>query len=141
MKIEINYDRYEYVTREASDANDPYDRDSTAADICINGIRVVSDCYSDIDVPFDVVPGETYYLVWADYETGDSFGYDNNRVEFIDLFKSKELAEECASIARAVKGYTYIFKRENGQDCTQSVPWTGYFESLNAINVEPVSVV
>lgn len=138
MKIEIRYDCYQYVTREASD---PYDRDSTAADIFINGIRIASDRYSDIDVPFDVVPGETYYLVWADYERGDSSGYDDNCVEFIDLFKSKELAEQCAAIARAVEGYNYTFKRENGQDCTQSVPWNGYFESLNAINVEPVSVV
>lgn len=141
MNIEILYDRYEYVTREASDTDDPYDRDSTAADIYINAIRNAPGRYSDIAVPFDVIPGETCYLVWADYNTGDSFGNDDNLVEFIDLFKSMELAEECAAIARRADGYYYTFKRENGQNCTQSIPWNGYFESLNAINVEAVSMI
>lgn len=139
MKIKINYDRHEYVTREA-DPEDNWDRSDTAADISIHGVEA-ADRYHDIDVPFDVETGVVYYLVWADYDTGDSFGRDCNRVEFIDLFKTEELAENCAAIARDVKGYTYIFKRENGRDCAQSVPWNGYFESLNAINVEAVELI
>ena len=139
MKIKINYDRCEYVTRKAYPEDD-WDRGDTAAHISIHSIEV-ADRYHDIDVPFDVEPEVVYYLVWANYNTGDSFGHDDNRVEFIDLFKTEKLAEECADIARASGGYNYIFTRENGRRCTQSIPWNGYFESLNDINVEAVTLV
>lgn len=138
MKIKINYDRHEYLTREACPEDD-WDRGDTAADISIHG--EVADGYHDIDAPFDVEPEVVYYLVWANYNTGDSFGSDHNRVEFIDLFKTKELAEDCADIARAAGRYNYIFTRENGRSCTQSIPWNGYFESLNSIEVKEVELL
>lgn len=139
MKIEINFDRYEYVTREAN-PECSWDRGDTAAVVHIHGIKI-ADRYHDIDVPFDIESGVVYYLVWANYKTGDSFGHSDNSVEFIDLFKAEKLAEECASIARAAKGYSYTFKRENGRDCIQSAPWKGYFESLNDIHIEAVQLV
>jgi len=140
MKINVIYDREEYVTREA-DPNVAYDNDSTAASIHIHGIEVAKEGCCDGAAPFDLKKDRTYYLVWADYNTGDSFGKYGNRMEFIDLFETKELAEQCAKAARDTPTYTYAFKRENGIEIKQSAPWIGYFESLNDVNVKEVKLL
>jgi hypothetical protein len=136
--IQVDYNRYEYVTREGN-PDDRWDRDDTAADITINDIRIVTtDQYHDIAVPFEIDPDKSYFLLWADYDAGDSFGNDANQVEFIDLFETEEKAVEAQKWLEKPESVGYI--RENGAGVTLYKPWTGYFENLNSINVDIVRV-
>lgn len=140
--IAIDYTRHEYVTRER-DPTDSWDRDCTAADIDIYGIELVLDgekSYRDISVPFEIDRNKSYLLLWADYNTGDSFGRDDNQVEFIDLFESIEKADAARKKLSDSTDYSTKYTREDGTEITVHIPWQGYFESLNSLNIAVVRV-
>lgn len=138
--IRVDYDRHEYVTRHGR-ADDQWDRDDTAAIIGINGIEVVSEpSYRDLSVPFEIDFNRSYLLLWADYNTGDSFGHDANRVEFIDLFETIERAEAARQKLSKATEYSSGYTREDGTGISYHIPWNGYFESLNDINITVVRV-
>lgn len=149
-KIDILYDRWSYVTRER-DPEDEWDNDSTAADWTVHGLKLVEDkAYSEMTVAFDVVKGKTYYLVMADYGTGDSFGSYDNYLEFVDLFQTHEAAKaaELALLTPPPKDpnnwystYQRTYVRDNGESVTVSVPWEGYFDHLNDLHILEVEVV
>jgi hypothetical protein len=87
----------EYITSYA-DPDDEWGRDSTAQSHSIQGISIHPN-YGDLDVSFDVLPNQTYYLLYYLYETGDSFGSDSGRIEFVCLYNDQTLAEKsCASM-------------------------------------------
>lgn len=136
--ITVEYTRDVYVTREG-DPEDCWDRDSTAADLYVEGIRVVSNAnYRELTVSFDVEPGKSYWLVWADYDTGDSFGRDGNQIEFVDLFTDMDTAIAAAKSVEKTKGK---WTRQDGVRASMCVPWEGYFENLNGINVQCVKII
>ncbi|WEM34355.1 hypothetical protein [Xanthomonas phage X1] len=138
--VRIDYDEHRYVTR-AGSPDDRWDRDDTAADISINGIEIVSEAgYRDLSVPFDVDINKSYILLWADYNTGDSFGHDRNYVEFIDLFETIERAQAARKALEEGTSYTRSYVREDGTGVSTSIPWAGYFESLNELRLDVVSV-
>lgn len=153
--IRVIDDSYTHVTRHATE--DIWDRDDTATDHSIRGIEVVDDSsYYDLTVSFKVSPGEQYYLVYVNYDTGDSFGRDEGRVEWIDLFKSAELADDLAKkIAEDKRQYPNFFSNneegtwshqltytlDNGEEASlYTATWKGYFEHFNYVEVVPVSV-
>ena len=138
IRVDYTSDRYE--TSEA-DPNDSWSRSSTAANNSVHGIDVVAEAgYRDITVPFDVLEGETYYLLWADYGTGDSFGHDDNQVEFIDLFRTYEAAKAAHDALYDIRGFSGGYVRDDGTRISVHVPWNGYFECLHSINITEVSV-
>lgn len=138
-----------------ADPNEEWDNDDTNIDTYIHGIQKVdANGYSDLTIPFDVEPGRTYYLVYANYDTGDSFGQYGGQVCYIDLFKRYSLAkklmkllQEDASIPLDVSNWTnstnnLSYTREDGSkiDCYTGT-WKGYFESLNYFTIESVRIV
>lgn len=137
--IEVDYTRDVYVTIKR-DPEDSWSRDSTAANITVHGIKLVKNAqYRDITVPFDVDINKSYILLWADYNTGDSFGSDRNLTEFIDLFETVEAAEAARKALETATGDAQ-YTREDGSVVQMYVPWHGYFESLNSINLDLVRV-
>lgn len=137
--IEVDYTRDVYVTIKR-DPEDSWSRDSTAANITVHGIKLVKNAqYRDITVPFDVDINKSYILLWADYNTGDSFGSDRNLTEFIDLFETVEAAEAARKALETATGDAQ-YTREDGSVVQMGVPWHGYFESLNSINLDLVRV-
>lgn len=136
--VSILSDRHEYVTRHG-DPNDRWDRDSTAATVSVKGIKQVDEKgYHDLAVPFDISHDKAYFLLWADYDTGDSFGRDGNRTEWVDLFQSIESAEKARKELLDGSGYTRGYTRDDGTVIDFYVPWEGYFESLNDLRVDVV---
>lgn len=142
--IDILHDRYTYITRERN-PDDEWDNDDTAADWTIRGIRVV-DRGGDFEVPFEIEKGKTYFLVMADYDTGDSFGRYCNYLEFIDLFQTAEAAEAALkALGKPLTGkpgqsdweykYSREYVRDNGETVKVYIPWEGYFESLNDLYI------
>lgn len=113
----------------------------TAQSHTITGLQLAEGKYGDIGVPFKVVEGETYYLLWASYNTGDSFSHQEGLVCFIDLFQSKEVAEENAKRCTAkLEEYSVCIKLDDGREYKMHAPWEGYFESLNFIEVLPLKL-
>lgn len=110
----------------------------------ISKTKGVPDVVSD----FDIQPGETCYVVWVEYSSGDSFGTaENENVEAVGVFKDKECARqlEKAIEEQNRKGFTsnfssdnkFYFKTSDGQEFEYGFcPWYGYFEVLENVYVE-----
>jgi hypothetical protein len=147
--LRVDYDKREYVTREA-DRSDEWDRDDTSASWDFKSVGVVSSvsCF-DLVVPFDVKKGDDVWVVVAIYSTGDSFGHDDRAcAEYIDAFLDKHKARACRdAVEKSRKGWDdYEEKkcewiREDGSlGKLDYVPWNGYFESLDTVECEYLEV-
>lgn len=143
-KIIVIDDCYEYTTRHGTG---DWDNDDTYQHHNINGFAVVEDGYYHFQCAIEDIDWEkTYYLVYVNYDTGDSFGHYAGRAYFVDLFESKELAfvlaeaiEENAKDYEGKSDWTLMYKVDDGteRECYTS-PWLGYFESLNQVYVKSV---
>lgn len=105
--------------------------------------------YPDVTSPHEFKDGEVGYLVWVEYSTGDSFGRsDRGRVESVALFKNVEDAMALKAAMDKHKWNIYWGTKEEVKDFSFTAsdgqvieyknnyaPWTGYFESLNDVNV------
>lgn len=110
----------------------------------------IPDAISD----FDIKQGETCYVVWVEYSSGNSFGMaENENVEVVGVFKDKACAKE---LEQAIKEQNQAYRRgelafgESWKDqnkfyCKTSdgqefqygfCPWYGYFEVLENVYVE-----
>lgn len=82
----------------------------------------------------NVKKGDTVYVVWAEWSSGDSFGFgERNHVEVMEIFRSKQKALACAETLE-------FTKKDYKNEVEKTVPayrgWIGYFERLDAIHVE-----
>ena len=139
--IKVNTTSHEHITRQA-DSDDSWDRGDTVRDWHFNYVSIVKeDDWFDLIVPFDLSKGDTVFVVAAIYTTGDSFGTDvRAHVEYIDAFLSVEKAKECYN---QITGSNTKVKwiREDGSEATLGyVPWIGYFESLDYVVCELLTV-
>jgi len=155
-----------YVTREA-EPGERWDADDIAMDTTVIGVETKeagsTKGYYDLAVPFEVVDGEDYYLVWAVYSDGDSFHHEEGCHRHIELFKTKEKAE---TLARKIQVHNDIYNEHNsyrsyhdkkptpkpkdydtyslkylneaGVEMNCHCSWNGYFERLTAINIDRV---
>lgn len=104
---------------------------------CSNRLKEVSKTkeYPDVTCEFDLQIGDVGYLVWAEWSNGDSFGRGNrNSVDSFGLFKDRDSATAFAnelktSPDRDAKGNRLL-----------NLPWHGYFENLDEIHVEGVTI-
>ena len=104
------------------DPDDVWSRDSTEGSVEIVGARLeAKDGYDCLFTDKEVAPGATVWLVWAEYTTGDSFGSDGGNYELLEICHSAEDAESRKTHFAGVTDY--------------SVPWNGYFENLDSLNV------
>lgn len=88
---------------------------------------------TDYDRSFEGMDTELeppFWVVYATYMTGDTFGSDW-RAEIVGVFKHEDEAKELAREAQGFKGFGSL---SNGYH----VPWNGYFETLLEIQVERV---
>jgi len=159
-----------YVTDPAN-PDDKWDRDNTATEHDIRGFRVVGEQnYYDLSVDFEVDPTRPYFLVYAIYSTGDSFGHDDGCIEFVGLYESLDVAHENAQrlkihnetyrqwndpwytpskqmsmaelkkLEKNFEPYSVQLVTKDGTDYKMNVPWHGYFEHLDEVEVESVFV-
>ena len=139
--LRVDRDSHTYVTRTAA-SDDRWDRDDTSTNHTVNGIRIVGDNdYCDVIIEDTVSPGESLWLVWAVYSTGDSFGHDDAaNIEFVSAHRDEGTARHNAgmlgSIARdADYGHRVKVLLDGGNTMDYTVPWLGYFESLDYVEV------
>lgn len=123
-----------------------WSRDSTHTENTVTGISIPRKSYDkDLCVDFEVKEGVTYYLLWADYETGDSFGRDSGQTEWVALYESKDIAEKAANILRdnydnKRNQYEVTIPLTENKEMSFYIPWKGYFEHLNYLEVTPVEL-
>lgn len=152
-----------HITREAND-DDKWDRDDTSTDWDIRGIELTKDGYGDIPVTFPIEENKTYYLLYAIWSTGDSFGHDDGaHCEGIALYLDKDkayiaeqLIREHADKYREYNNYwaskmskkpkdfqefTVKIALEDGTVLPVHASWNGYFDSLDRVDVEAVSLI
>lgn len=142
-EVFINVRSSSSITRWA-DRNDDWDRDDTYTDHTINGISLSqgnSFSYESMMACFRPTPGEVYYLVYANYDTGDTFGRDQGNIDFVDLYTDETLAWDMARMLEreAKEGqWVYNVTMQNGNTYKYYAPYVGYFDNLNYVRVEAV---
>ena len=139
--LTLNCDSYSYVTREA-DPEDSWGADDTATDWTVNGISLSDqDSQYALEPDFDVEVGDTVYVVYAVYSTGDTFHHASGAyLEVLSFHKNGDLAHQNASGARErsnrESAYTMTITYDSGAQVSRHCPWDGYFESLDYIQVD-----
>lgn len=124
----------------------------------ISGFKVVkSKEYFDLVLDFEPEKDVPYYLVYATYGTGNSFGSSSGHVSYVHLFKSVELARECIkAIQKSYDRYdqrgiawkeknslTTRYTLDSGKIIEENVdihPWIGYFERLESIQYKIIEM-
>jgi hypothetical protein len=125
-----------------------YDRGEKYTEHSIRGFRIAkkSDC-CDVFVNFMPKKNVPYYLLYAIYDTGDSFGRDCGKIEFFDLYANREPAEASCKILNGFTSnqnhnersdYSVTIFDDKFKPYKTTVPWLGYFETLQNVYVETV---
>lgn len=145
-KVCINYRSYTDVCAENHFGGDFYGEDTYTSHDIESIYEVGEKAYFDLTVNFDIVEGETYYLLYGIYSTGDSFNNHEGCIQFVDLYQTEEFAEANKEILEkhnAAKDGSYTAKLllENGKEYPFHVPWKGYFEVLNEVFIIPITAV
>ena len=143
--VKVLYDTNGYTIEEGEDSDEQYSwQGVTGTDNTINGIEQVSDnSFSELVTDFDIVPGESYYLLYAIYSTGDSFSRSEGEVEFVGLYKDPTVAKSNAdriwdNNEHHDSSHSVNLVTEDGKEYLLSVPWKGYFENLSDVSVKTV---
>lgn len=111
----------------------------------IAGISLVKDKdYWDVIADFDVKRGDIVYLVFVEYSTGDSFGHSSGNISYVAVFKTEDKAW---AVYNTIKNQDWDEKHdltyvsESGKEMTDGwACWSGYFESIENIEVKELIV-
>ncbi len=119
LKIEVNTEKYNIG---GYDPDDSWSRDSYDGGAWVESVQLADkDGYNHWDTIEDVSVGDFVWVVLAVYSTGDSFGKDGGQCEIFLVTKNREEAYAKKEFLEQVEDY--------------SVPWFGYFESLQEIKI------
>ena len=130
---------YTDITRRATEPE--WDRDDTSTSWTFGPIYLQDrgSC-ENFQTNFDVKAGDVVYVVVAVWSTGDSFGHDDGSCsEVFGSFKTYEEAEKFKTELENVSTKDYDFTFKIG-DRDVYVPWVGYFESLDYVEIVSGSV-
>lgn len=121
------------------DSSDEWDRGNTETTHGIEGFEVESK-WTDLTVDFEPKYDLTYFLLYAVYSTGDSFGHDEAAgIEFLGMFENYETAELNMKRVEAMTNFgSCTLLTDFGMNYDMYVPWFGYFESLNYIRIQKI---
>ncbi len=148
MKIKILDEEY----GESEGPYEEYGEWSSETNHNIKGaVKVKENEYFDLEVSDDLL-NKNVYLLYILYGSGDSFGESSGNIEYIDVFKSKDKAEEVQRIIeedyKVKPDYTFepgsmdlFYTKDNGNKA--KIPtsvYKGYFENLESVNVEKISI-
>lgn len=140
MNFYFKADSWCEVTREAREGDD-YDRGNTLTTWSIGdtiSLEYREGHWNAGTASIEIKEGVDYFLLYAIYSTGDSFGHDErNRMELVDLFTDRETAKAAAKSLNDENFYI----NQNGETVDYYRPWCGYFESLDELEVVEVKLV
>lgn len=132
--------------REGEENDDYPNRETEYKDHEVYGVFSVDDKnghgwsrYNEsIDVDFEPATGAEVFLVVATYGTGDTFGHSCGNVTIVGCYAEESQADSIASDIRADDSNTDRFgdvKKGKKERFTGYKSWTGYFDSLEGVEV------
>lgn len=141
--LKVEYDSWTDITRHA-DPDEQWDGDDLAHSQDIHGYSIGDEKTYGETFPMHVEPdkNKTYWLVYANYGTGDSFHHETGCICFVGVFEDANDAEHLAKVLeKDAEKEDYDFKPiqvkfPSGMVkdvCTST--WKGYFESLEGVHV------
>lgn len=124
-------------------SGDEWDRGDSDTHWEVKGLHVAN--HGDLHIEGPVAVGDTFYVVYAIYSTGDSFGRDSRaRIEFFTAHRDAETArlnERILDGATEKNGSDIVLFTDGGDSFTTYIPWFGYFESLDGVYCEQLDVL
>ena len=144
INVSIEKTSYHTVTDEA-DPNDEWSCDSTDCHHDVGSLREVKDRGDFIFTPNKIQ--DEYFLVYATYSTGDTFHSEGGCFQPIAIYsdyqsaeKTKSRLEDWTKEKKDESEYNTIIQLEDGsggfKDFQFHVPWIGYFEHLEEIEIK-----
>jgi hypothetical protein len=137
--LHLNTESYTDVTREA-DPDDEWGADDTNTSWSLRGIMLSdTDGQHALPADFPVEIGETVYVVYAIYSTGDSFHHaDGEYLEVLSFHKDSARAYRNKAAAEGPRKdrHDMTIEFDSGAKVQRYCPWDGYFESLDRVDVE-----
>ena len=127
-------------------SDEPYGDWSSSFTNSINPNAIRNAELPDAVAPFDIPAGQNALVVWAEWSSGDSFGHgERNCTEVIGIFQDLRSASDLRDKLLAhKKGDTdrgYDITTPDGQHFKCGyISWNGYFESLDEIHIDTVTV-
>lgn len=89
------------------------------------------------NVGFEAKPGDPVHVLWLTYGTGDSFGHGDGYGEIVWVFRDADVAKQALKVwQEQSEQYSITIYDDNGQAVTLSNPGSGYFESINSLQVD-----
>lgn len=146
MTVEVRFDKREWCTREA-DPGDPWDNGSYDGRVsAVEALWTGKDpdpigWRSSLFEADGAVPGDTVFVVVADYTSGSTFGTTAGSAEVLNVFRSSDTA---FALARAAEAFTGGVVGRSGTLAawefehagqTYYANWLGYFECLKEVRV------
>jgi hypothetical protein len=139
--IRLVYDSHKTETSRP-DPEDRWDRGNTRSEWTIKGLEIVEkESYDSFEMEGEVKKGDEFWVVYAIWSTGDSFGQDEDgRFEVLCINKSRDLAEANYQIYDSMESYGYgaedvghFVTTDSGEKVPAYAPWFGYFENLSEL--------
>jgi len=119
----------------------------------VSGVYLADECdaYGDnIVVPCDVQNGDTVYVLFMIYSSGDSFGNSSGNGEVMWVFKDLTLAKQALEQVKKANEFDYSvrstppdnldFKLEDGSTVTVGNPPHDYFQNMTDVYLKSMSV-
>ena len=137
FKVDIN----QYCTEDYHDG-EQWGEWRQSYDNSFRGIEICKDEYPDITCLDDVTHGDTAYVVWCEWSHGDSFGHaDRGSAEVVAMFKDYETAKKLEEAIYKGPQEKFRFDFEWGSNKIEMyTPWVGYFEHLDDVHIERVTI-
>ena len=90
-----------------------------------------------INVGFEAEAGTPLFILWMTYGSGDSFGHGDGYGEILWVFKDAGTARRAlATFSANSEQYSIPIKDDAGNAVTLHNPGSGYFESVNSLQVD-----
>ncbi len=135
MRLDVEIDR---ICTHSEYSPEPYGPWEESWYNSFDGVSISKNNWGE-PIDFEVSPGDTVYVVWAEYSSGNSFGRGhNNGVDVVGIFKDAAKAEKCRQACEASSEDNSMvkFESDSGEKISYYAPWNGYFESLGSIRLE-----
>lgn len=140
MNLYAQFEKYTYSTREPND-DDAWDNGETSSDWTFPHVCYM-DNYPDIKPnesfyihETDIKPGDKIYLLSAIWGTGDSFGHDS-ACYVTHIYASKNKLK--TQLAHELLDRNFLYFPDN--QVLPSIPWDGYFDSLEYLTIIELTV-
>ena len=141
--IRLDTNTYSEVTRER-DPNDTWDGDDVAYDTTIRYAYLSDkDCSADVMAEGEVKVGDPIYIVVVTYGDGDTFHHTTGNTDYLMAYKDKAHAEGLVKTLHdnydsRDKEDRYSFSYREHTFSTFN--WVGYFNSLEGVEIVPMTV-